>query len=118
VNTLIIIEDKNIDDIVNDFNITIKSRNINKTANLQGDLLMDRTKLKHFVSFKINLIDFAEWQYIVKILEKSSFHFSFRSPKDGQITREFVCEEIPSPRFKVINGTEYYKDIQISIEEL
>lgn len=115
---MIVIENINIDDLVNDLNTTIKSRNVNKTSNLQGDLLMDRTKLKHFISFKINLVDFDEWQSIIKILEKSSFIFSFKSPKDGQITREFVCEEIPSPRFKVINGLEYYKDIQISIEEV
>ena len=93
---LIVIENINIDNFVNGFNVNIKSRNVNKASNLAGDLLMDRTKPKHFISFKINLINYDEWNPIVNILEKSSFQFSFKSPKDGQITREFVCEEIPS----------------------
>lgn len=108
----------NIDDYVNNLQVTIKSRNINKSSNLQGDLLMDRTKLKHFISFNINLVDENEWKEMVKELEKSSFNFSFKSAKEGQITREFVCEEIPSPRFVTINNVDYYKDISLSFEEI
>lgn len=115
---MILIENIKIDDYVNNFETVIKSRNVNKTANLQGDLLMDRTKLKHFISFKINLIDENEWKNIVKILEKSSFNFSFKSASLGQITREVICEEIPSPRFVVIGRTDYFKDIQLSFEEV
>lgn len=115
---MIAIGDIKIDDYVNSFNVVIKSRNINKTSNLQGDLLMDRTKLKHFVSFNINLMDEIEWKKIVKIIEKSSFSFTFKSVKEGQITREFICEEISSPRYTVINGVDYYKDISLSFEEI
>ena len=112
------IENIKIDDYVNELVITREARNQTKVTNLLGDRTIDRGKLKYLISFKINLISNNEWSSLLSILESSSFHVTFFDAKEGEITREFSIDTIPSNRFIIAGDTVYYKDITLSLEEL
>lgn len=112
------IESINIDDYVNNLVITKYARNQTTNTNLLGDRTIDRGKLKFKLAFKLNLLTNNEWSPILQVLEKSSFNVTFFDANEGTITRKFYVTSIPSPRFIVAGDTTYYKDINLSLEEL
>ena len=112
------IESINIDDYVNDLVISIAPRNQTKSTNLLGDRVIDRGKLKYEISFKINLISNAEWSPLLEVLKRSSFNVTFYDAHEGEITREFSIDSIPSSRFIIAGDVVYYRNISLKLEEL
>ena len=107
-----------VDDYVNTLVVTRYARNLVKNTNLLGDRTIDRGKLKYKLDFKLNLLTNAEWKPLLDLLLQSSVSITFFDASEGEITREFSIDSVPSPRFIVAGDTTYYKDITLSLEEL
>lgn len=108
----------NVDNYITNYNDTVEPRNQSKQNNLLGDYIIDRGKLKHKLTFTLNLLTNTEWAELKAIMKNTFFPVKFIDDNLGEITLQFTCDSLPAPRkLRISDALSYYSDISLTLEE-